>query len=289
MTRNDTTQQGSNYPRPTAVPPRSSSQNANGRDISSPATPSLGQRLKASAEGRAFSGRAELRHTNHVLKFVIILLLVSLAWTNYLWLQHADKLSDRQYIVFHDRGGDTSAESVSQYRTGPSDEEIRHQAWEFIRWMLGRDSTNAKLADEEVQKLLTPELRNEYVSAHSGDIPATQRLQQYKKFENVTVGPMTSAMLPPGSRTSISRYDILVSGTLERYSLASQAKLATGPFGYHVRLVPLDKRSLENPYGLLISGFTDVALTPSQGPSTSQKGSPAQSRSTPPPNQDSQQ
>ena len=92
------------------------------------------------ASGRAWGGRAELRHHNLLLKVVIFLLACLLIYQSYSWRRHSDSLADGQWLVFHDRGGATSVVTAEEFRTGPSDEEIRNRAWEVIKWILGSGS-----------------------------------------------------------------------------------------------------------------------------------------------------
>ncbi|MGH9763832.1 MAG: hypothetical protein ACREDR_18040 [Blastocatellia bacterium] len=264
------------YPAPQAQSGPRSAEREPGSAASSPGG-HIRERLRTATAGRAFSGRAELRYINHFQRVLIYLLVIVLAWSNYAWMQHSNRLGDQQYIVFHDNGGATTAESVAQYRTGPSDEEIRHQAWEVIRWVLGAGSGNADTAFAEAAKLMTSQLKNEFSAEFGSHRGQLKELHIYKQLEDVKVMQLTAEMLPPGAREAPTRYDILVTGTLETYREGTQDKMATGPFAYRVHLVPLDRRTIENPYGILVSGISQVdmpaAKRPAADPRSPQEGS----------------
>src|SRR5215471_6841633 len=78
--------------------------------------------------GRAYSGRAELRYANLVLCLLNLALLGTLLYSNVLWYRHAATLGEQQWVVFHDVGGQTTAHTGGEFRSGPSDEEIRGRA-----------------------------------------------------------------------------------------------------------------------------------------------------------------
>ena len=216
------------------------------------------------ASGRAWGGRAELRHHNLVLKVVAFFLACLLVYQNYSWRQHADRLAETQWLVFHDRGGETVATAAGEFRTGPSDEEIRNRAWEVIKWILGAGSNNVDTSYAEARKMMTPDMQQEFDNALGRRRQQLKELHIHRRIENAQVRPLAEEDLPPGSPIRPTRYDVLVAGTLDTYRTESNERLATGPLAYHVRLMPLDRRSTENPYGLLIAGLSEVSLPQKQ-------------------------
>lgn len=187
--------------------------------------------------GRAFSGRAEQHHKVVVLEVIILLLVVSLVYSNYAWWKHADRLTEKQYVVFHDQGGHTSVASASDFQTGPSDAEIQGRTWDVVRWVAGAGSTNVETAFAEAKKLMTSEMREDFEREMDSRRQSLKELGIYQRIENGAVRQMQESDLPPGSRAKISRYDVIVTGTLNAYRLDSRERLATGPFAYHVQQI----------------------------------------------------
>ncbi len=219
--------------------------------------------------GRAFSGRAEQRHQSVVLQFIILLLMAALIYSNYAWWKHADQISEKQYVVFHDQGGQTTVSSASEFQTGPSDAEIQGRAWDVVRWVAGAGSTNVDTAFAEAKKLMTPEMRAAFARDIDSRRQSLKELGIYQRIENGAARQMQENDLPPGSQARPSRYDVIVTGTLDAYRLDSNERLATGPFAYHVQLVPMDKRTVDNPSGLLVSHMSTIQLPkPVPTPST---------------------
>lgn len=220
--------------------------------------------------GRAFSGRAEERHKVAVLQFVVLLLTAALVYSNYAWWKHADRLGEKQYVVFHDQGGRTTVAQASDFQTGPSDAEIQGRAWDVVRWVVGAGSANVDTAFAEAKKLMTPEMRADFERDMESRRQSLRELGIYQRIENGAARQMTESDLPPGSRARLTRYDVIVTGTLDAYRLDTNERLATGPFAYHVQLVPLDRRTVDNPSGLLVSHMSAIQLprpAPSPGAS----------------------
>jgi hypothetical protein len=214
--------------------------------------------------GRAWGGRAELRHHNLVLKVIVFLLACLLVHQNYSWRHHANRLADTQWLVFHDRGRETSVASAEEFRTGPSDEEIRNRAWEVIKWILGAGSNNVDTSYSEARKLMTPDMQQEFDNALGRRREQLRELRIHRRLEKALVRPLVQEDLPPESHVQPSRYDVVVTGTLDTYRLDTNERLATGPFAYHVRLIPLERRTTENPYGLLVAGLSEINLPQKQ-------------------------
>jgi hypothetical protein len=63
---------------------------------------------------------------------------------------------------------------------------------------------------------------------------------------------------------------VVVTGVLDTYREGTETpvRLASGPFSYRVHLVPLDRRTIDNPYGLLVSSIAQIDLV--ERPQTNQ-------------------
>lgn len=212
--------------------------------------------------GTAFSGRAVERHHNLVLKVFMLLLIGYIFYQDHSWRAHADKLSEQQWVVFAtSNDGETRATSATEFRTGASDAEVRNRAWEISRWLIAAGSENADTAFAEARKMMTDEMRTDFDAELGTRRQQLKELGIYRKIENAKVRPMEEKDLPPGARQKITRYDVVVSGTLDTYRQQTGERIATGPFAYHIRLAPLDKRTTENPWALLVESMTPLQLS----------------------------
>jgi hypothetical protein len=229
-----------------------------------PVPPKMTTRAQGSVfSGRAFSGRGELRYTNAFLRFLVAILLIAQIPENYWWFLHSQRLADTQYVVFQtDQNGLTSAKGVSEFRTGPSDEEIRNRGWEVVRWIFGASSSDIDRCYAEASKMMTNELRNEFQAQFVNKVNDFKDLHVYKQLEQVRVRQLSPDMLPPGLKINLSRYDVVVTGVLDTYREGTETpvRLASGPFSYRVHLVPLDRRTIDNPYGVLVSSIAQIDL-----------------------------
>lgn len=221
--------------------------------------------------GRAYSGRAELRHHNMVLKVVIVLLILALFYNNQSWSKLATELSQKQWLVFHDTGVETNIALASDYRTGPSDPEIKHVGWDFLRWVATMDSTNVDIAISQVKPMLTKDLSTEFGKAMEPKKEEIRQLGVYKTIENGSVRQLTT-LKPEELPTGIgepTRYQLFISGTLNTFRVTTKEMIASGPFLYYVELVPIPFRTVDNPYGLLVSKF--AKYDPQQAPKSPDK------------------
>jgi hypothetical protein len=204
---------------------------------------------------RAYSGRAEVRKQNQFLKAILLILIVGLGWTNYLWASHAASLSKKQYVVFHDQGLQTSANNISEYQTGPSTTEIKATAWQFIRQVMAVSKDTVDKAHEEARRLMSGEFRNEFDATFGEQYRANLKATGvYQQLEEIKLRQLTPEDTP-GQEVSI--YDIYVSGLLKSYSSASNQLISTQQINFLVNLTPLEERTLEHPTGLVVSGLRE--------------------------------
>ena len=208
--------------------------------------------------GRGYSGTAELRHTNLFLKVMIFSLFGLICWQDYSWREHSDHLSEEQTIIFHDQGGLTTAKHASDFRTGPSEEEINAVGWNIVRWVVGAGSNDVDTAWREARRMMTSQMQADFDAVFGKRRDMLASLNVYRKIENASVRPMNEKDLPAGAHGNISRYDVVVSGRIDTYRSNSKDKLASGAFSYRVQLVPLENRSLENPSGLLVASLGQI-------------------------------
>jgi hypothetical protein len=194
---------------------------------------------------------------------ILLILIVGLGWTNYLWASHAASLSKKQYVVFHnqqyvvfdDQGLQTSANNISEYQTGPSTTEIKATAWQFIRQVMAVSKDTVDKAHEEARRLMSGEFRNEFDATfgeqYRANLKATGVYQQLEEIELRQLTPEDT----PGQE--VSMYDIYVSGLSKSYSSASNQLISTQQINFLVNLTPLEEKTIEHPTGLVVSGLRE--------------------------------
>ncbi len=219
--------------------------------------------------GRAYSGRAELRYANLVLCLLNLALLGALLYSNVLWYRHAATLGEQQWVVFHDAGGQTTARTAGEFRSGPSDEEIRGRAWDLVRWYLEAGTSNYGTAFAEARAMMTPQMQQEFDQAAHARAAELQQLNIYRRLEEGHVRPLERGELPAGMRVEPSRYDVVVTGRLDTYrsdgqgGAAGDGRISTGPVSVYVRVIPQAHRTQQNPTGLLVGAM--IMLPPRGG------------------------
>lgn len=231
-------------------------------------------------QGRAFSGRGELRYANFILIILNVVLVAGLFYTNFAWYRHAAALAEKQYLVFHDQGGTTTVHSASEFRSGPSDEEIRGRAWQVVRWYLEASSSNYQTAYAEARAMMDQSMQRQFDEAIAPRISELKDLNIFRKLENARVRQLEPKDLPAGVRTSPTRYDVVVEGVLDTYraegktrpSLNADSRISTGPVAIWIHLTPLERRTEQNPSGLVVSSMMMLDIKPPATPSSPAAG-----------------
>lgn len=211
-------------------------------------------------KARAYSGEAEQEHKILLLEVACLLLVGIICWQSYSWRMHANRLAEKQWIVFQvPPDGNTTTSDVSKYQTGPTDEEIRARAWELFRYIAGASSNDVDTYFQEAMQLMVPELREEFVR-NFGDTYRRRIKSQgiYSKLENGIVRQMTEEDLPQGSRIKPTRYDVIVKAILNRYSLEDGTRISSGPVSFQLKLTPLAERTVQNPTALLVEQISTI-------------------------------
>lgn len=208
--------------------------------------------------GRAYSGTAMAQHNSLVLKVLICLILSYSFWNSYQWRLYSTELSNKQWVVFHEKQGITAAEDARLFQTGADVEEIKAMAWNVTRWIIGAGSSNVESSYGEARQFMTPEMVTEFDKTFGEKVKALKELGIYRKIENASVRQMTDKDLPPGATVRPSRYDVIVSGDLVTYRENDKDQLAKGQFAYRLRLVPLDRRTISNPSALLVNSIEEI-------------------------------
>lgn len=222
---------------------------------------------------RSYSGRAELRHHNQVLKLLVVLqtiiFVVVYCYGQTSWTKHSNYLAERQYVVYEVApDGSTTVKPSTLYQPRePLDQQIRHEGGMFIYWLVSAGSEDIGRCLGEARRLIHQELKDKFDEIVEKVTPGIKQLKIYRKVENLQVRMLQQTELP--LNTVNTRYHVLVTGKVLTYRLGSSELADTREFAYHVELVPLDTPSDWNPSALLVKDFQEVKQPAKSTTSTS--------------------
>lgn len=207
-------------------------------------------------ENHAYSGLGQLKHKVRILQVGILLMFSFGFWNDYSWREHANRIADKQWVVFDVKHGEATPTDALNYQTGPSTEEILAKALKIVKLIKGAGTNNADTYYKEARELMTPQMRLQFDDEFRKREKALKELGIYRQLENVTVKPLSEIEVPKGYKPS--RYEVYVAGTLDTYRQDSKEKLTSGPFAFRVKLVPLDRRTIQNPSALLVESLYEL-------------------------------
>lgn len=205
--------------------------------------------------GRAHSGLARLRQTNLLQQFFIIILLAHTFWQDYNWRTFADELSEKQWVVFHDRCGDTEVVDAVKFQTGASDVQVQSMAWNMVNWIRGAGTSNVDDYYRQAIKHMTSKMRDEVYRDLEKRRAELQTLNIYFSVDKPKVRPIRTEELPIEAQKAgmrAGRYDVLVSATFTALREGTKEVIGTKDYTYWMRLIPLSRPTMENPMGLLV-------------------------------------
>jgi hypothetical protein len=211
---------------------------------------------------RSYSGRAELRHHNQILKIIIVLQVIMFCYGQYAWVKHSNYLAEKRTAVIEvDANGKAVTKSLESYQPRePLEQEIKYQGGMFIYWLQSAGSADIDRCFVEARRMahtsLTPKL-DEIIEKVT---PGIKELRIYRRIENLKVKTLETSDLETPTMGEFSRYDVLVTGDVLSYRLQNNELSDKRAFAYHVRLVPLSERSDWNPSALLVQDFEEVKL-----------------------------
>ena len=213
--------------------------------------------------GRAYSGFARLRQSNAFLETVILGLFVALLWNDYNWRNFSERLSEKQWMIVHDKCGDTEVKDVIAFQTGASEVQIRRLAWDMVKWIRAAGSNNIDASYKEAMKFMTARMKEETLGTLEQRRSTVKQLSVYFSIDDAKVRQINTEELPIEAQKSgirAGRNDVLVEGILNTFREGTNEQLSSGPIAYWVRLVPLSRPTMENPIGLLVDSM--IALDP---------------------------
>jgi hypothetical protein len=211
---------------------------------------------------RSYSGRAELRHHNQILKIVIVLMVIMFCYGQYAWVKHSNYLAQKQYVVIEvGPDGKTVTKYSEMYQPRePLEQEIKYQGGMFIYWLQSAGSADIDRCFVEAKRMTHNNLIPKLDEIIAKVTPGIKELRIYRRIENLKVKTLETSDLATATMGQFSRYDVLVTGDVLSYRIQNNELSDKRAFAYHVRLVPLAERSDWNPSALLVEDFEEVQL-----------------------------
>lgn len=213
--------------------------------------------------GRAYSGFARLRQSNAFLETVILCLFIAMLWNDYNWRNFSERLSEKQWMIVHDKCGDTEIKDVIAFQTGASEVQIRRLGWDMVKWVRAAGSTNIDASYKEALKFMTERMRDETLNTLEQRRNTVKQLNVYFSIDEAKVRQIKTEELPIEAQKSgirATRNDVLVEGVLNTFREGTNEQLSSGPIAYWLHIVPQSRPTMENPIGLLVDSM--VALDP---------------------------
>lgn len=213
--------------------------------------------------GRAYSGFARLRQSNAFLETVILCLFIAMLWNDYNWRNFSERLSEKQWMIVHDKCGDTEVKDVIAFQTGASEVQIRRLAWDMVKWIRAAGSSNIDASYKEATKYMTERMNQETLGTLEQRRTTVKQLNVYFSIDDAKVREIKTEELPLEAQKSgirASRNDVYVEGVLNTFREGTNEQLSSGPIAYWVHIVPLSRPTMENPIGLLVDSM--IALDP---------------------------
>lgn len=213
---------------------------------------------------RGYSGNATLRQVNRVLVVVILLLLGANVWLVGKFYQYAVSTWEQQAVVFRVNGKETTVHEMSEFTSGPYEEEIIGKAWDATRWYLEAGTADYETKFAELRRLLSPEFQEKFDRNKPALVEELTAQKIYRKIEGAKPRPLEEGDLPAGAPIKITRYDYVIEGRLDTYRIdgSDTEPVTTRPFALWVRQKPLDVRTRENPQALEVADMNFIDVRP---------------------------
>ena len=209
----------------------------------------------------AFSGRAYSRHIISVLVFLIMLLFGTIIYLIYQIKVITRELNQQNFAVFVEKcDGAIEVNKISNFQTGADEKTVRSLAWNVVRYIKSAGTGNADVVFDEAARFMTAEMKQNFSAIADAEKANLLRLSQggggvYRVIDSAKVKMLEKEDLPPNSKTSITQYDAVVTGTARILANETKQELAREEFTILVRTVPLSARTESNPFGLLVSSM----------------------------------
>ena len=206
--------------------------------------------------GRGYSGLARLRQTNMGWQIISYVLVIGIFYQDYNYRVLAEKLSEQQWMIIHDKCGETEVKDFSAFQTGASDIQVKYMAWNMVYWIRGAGTANVTTNYKQALKFMTDKMKDDVYRDLEKRRTELQTLNLYFTVEkDVVVRPMENKDLPIEAQKvgmRAGRYDVYVKATFTALREGTKELIGTKDYIYWVRLTPLPRPTMENPMGLLV-------------------------------------
>lgn len=206
--------------------------------------------------GKTMLWRATIKQENFWLKVLIGGLFIVILWQNLSWRKHADKLVEN-LMVIEVSEGEASVVPGKKFVKGPTKEEVLARASDFVTCIMGAGSGDVDILYARAIGMMTESLKTNFEIVLKDGVKDIKGRNIYKSIE-VAPREMNEKDLPEGSNYEFNRFDIVVTGTVVTYQANTSNEQKRESFSFLVKLVPLSKRTLEQPTGLLVSSIKAI-------------------------------
>jgi hypothetical protein len=206
--------------------------------------------------GRAYSGFARLRQSNLAWQVAFYVLLIGVVCQDYNYRVLAEKLSEQQWMIIHDKCGETEVKDFSAFQTGASDIQIKYVAWNMVYWIRGAGTANVTSNYKQALKFMTNKMKDDVYRELEKRRTELEKLNLYFTVDkDLIVRAMKNEDLPIEAQKAgmrAGRYDVYVKATFSALREGTKDLIGTKDYIYWVRLNPLPRPTMENPMGLLV-------------------------------------
>lgn len=213
---------------------------------------------------QAYSGRAYARQSISILVLIVLCQMAVIFYLIFNSYLVTTELNKSNFAVFSEKcDGSIDVANISNYQKDAGSLTVKSIAWNVMRLFKSAGTGNADVVYDEAKRLMTKDMKEAFTTIAELDKVALQRQGSsnqgvYRAIDpqSVVIKMLEKDDLPPGSKTEVTPYDAVVSGTLRYY--ASESKIQLGQpenFSFAIKTVPLEARSEGNPWGLLVGGM----------------------------------
>lgn len=206
--------------------------------------------------GRAYSGLAKLRQTNKAWQGISIALIIFIFYQDYDYRVLAEKISQQQWMIIHEKCGETEVKDFTAFQTGASDIQIRYMAWNMVYLIRGAGTANVNSNYKQAIKFMTQKMRDDVYRDLENRRTELQKLNIYFTVEkDPIVRAMKNEDLPIEAQKAgmrAGRYDVYVKATFTALREGTKELIGTKDYIYWVRITPLPRPTMENPMSLLV-------------------------------------
>ena len=211
--------------------------------------------------GKSFTMRGEKRYALTMWQFVAIACVGITLFISYRDGEVMKNLAVQQYIVYEvDRRGNVTVHSAEEYQIAPLQVEIEGMAMNTTRWIKQAGSSDVETARTEAVKNMSRDMTRDFEAKMGDDwVEKIKKLNIYRKG-TIFARQLKVEDLPAEerSRARITKYDVVVYGTVQTYRRGNNELLDESNFATRVTLNPLEARTSDKTSGLEVDLMTEL-------------------------------